>query len=373
MALQQKVSFSELQLIQKDEILQEQKADFMFQKQQLQEQYALDLKKLEEKYTLNLTSLKEEFNAQSKLQTQVLLAENKNLLNEDSKKILEEIFTPIKEQVKNYSERLTQNETRLQANLKSMFEYSQTVGQNADKLANILRGDKKIRGNFGEIQLKSILQHSGLVEGEQYELQKIFYSQDGNRMIPDAIIHPDKNKSIIIDSKFSLPNDIDFENLNSEMASSLANNIKNRIDELAKKPYKDFSANTYDFVLLFIPYQHLLDLALEVDPNLYQYAYSKKIYLTTPQTLFMALKTIQITWIDIKRNENIQQAFEELERLYDKFLGVIESFEKVENAINSLNKNKAELANRLRDGQGSLNTRFEKLQDFGVKHKKTIR
>lgn len=371
-SLEQTITSLELQLSLKETALEEKKADFLFQTQQLQEQYTHQLRHLEEKYTHNLSMLKEEFRAQNKHQTEILLTQNKNLLNEDSKKLLEEIFTPLKEEVKHYSERLTQNETRLQTNLKNMFEYSQLVGKNADKLANILKGDKKIRGNFGEIQLKSVLQNSGLIEGEQYELQKHFQSEEGNRLIPDAIIHLDKNKDIIIDSKFSLPSDLDFENLTSQMASSLAINLKNRIDELAKKPYKDFSANTYDFVLLFIPYQHLLDLALEIDPNLYQYAYGKKIYLTTPQTLFMALKTIQITWIDIKRNENVQQAFEELGKFYDKFVGVLESFERIESAITGLNKAKDELANRLRDGNGNLNARFKKLQDLGVKHKKAL-
>lgn len=371
LSLEQKLASFELQLSLKEQALKEKRDDFLLQTQQLQDQYAQQLRYLEEKYAQNLSTLKEEFNAQNKHQTEILLTQNKNLLNEDSKKLLEEIFTPLKEEVKNYSERLTQNETKLQTNLKNMFEYSQLVGQNADKLANILKGDKKIRGNFGEIQLKSILQHSGLIEGEQYELQKAFESE-GNRLIPDAIIHLEKNKDIIIDSKFSLPSDLDFENLTSDITSSLALNIKKRIDELAKKPYKDFSANTYDFILLFIPYQNLLDLALEVDPNLYQYAYSKKIYLTTPQTLFMALKTIQITWIDIKRNQNVQQAFEEIGKFYDKFIGVLESFEKIENTINSLNKAKDELATRLRDGSGNLNARFEKLQDLGVRHKKSL-
>lgn len=372
LTLEQKASFFELELKHKDEILSEMKLNFENEKQQLREEHASSFKNLEEKYHLNLASLKKEFDTQNERQTQFLLAQNKNLLNEDSKKILEEIFSPIKEQVKAYSERLIQNEANLQANLKHMFDYSQEMGQSANKLASILKGDKKIRGNFGEIQLKSILQHSGLIQGEQYELQKNFHSESGARLIPDAVIYLDQDKSIIIDSKFSLPDDLNFENLNNEIALSLAKNLKNRIDELAKKPYKEFSTNTYDFVLLFIPYQHLLDLALEANPDLYQYAYHRQIYLTTPHTLFMALKTIQITWIDIKRNTNVQQAFEEIEKFYAKFEGVLESFQKVENSINGLQKARDELANRLRDGTGNLNARFQKLQELGVKHKKAL-
>lgn len=367
--LQEKLSLSTFQLSQQEMLLQEAKQNLLAQKEELKNEYAKNIEKLEEKYSQNLASLKEEFQAQNKLHTESLLAQNKNLINEDSKKLLNEIFTPIKEQVKHYSERLTQNETSIQTSLKHMFEHSQNVGKNADKLAQILKGDKKIRGNFGEIQLKTLLEQSGLIEGEQYKLQENLRIE-GSRYIPDAIIYLEKNKNIIIDSKFSLPSDFDLYNEKQGFCPELAHNLKNRIDELAKKPYKEFDTNTYDFVLLFIPYQNLLDLALQADPNLYQYAYHKKIYLTTPHTLFMALKTIHITWIDIKRNENAQKAFDEIGKLYDKFLGVLDGFYELQTHLERLNKAKEQLSNRLTQGQGNLASRFEKLQALGVKSKK---
>ena len=369
-SLEEKLSLSTLQLSQKEALLQEVRQNFITQKEELKSEYVKNIEKLEAKYNQNLASLKEEFQAQNKLHTESLLAQNKNLINEDSKKLLDEIFTPLKEQVKHYSNRLTQNETSIQTSLKHMFEYSQSVGENADKLAKILKGDKKIRGNFGEIQLKTLLEQSGLIEGEQYRLQENLRIE-GVRYIPDAIIYLEKNKNIIIDSKFSLPSDFDLQNQELQICSQIANNLKNRIDELAKKPYKEFDTNTYDFVLLFIPYQNLLDLALQADPNLYQYAYGKKIYLTTPHTLFMALKTIHITWIDIKRNQNAQKAFDEIGKLYDKFLGVLESFDDLQTYLEKLNKAKDQLSNKLNSGQGNLASRFEKLQELGVKSKKT--
>lgn len=368
---EQRLSLLSLELSQKEKILIETKQDFQLQKEELKKEYAHNLFSLEEKYTQNLSSLKQEFQAQSTLHTQTLLAQNKNLLNEDSKKILDEIFKPIKKQVKDYSQRLIQNEISIQTSLKHMFEYSQSVGENADKLAQILKGDKKIRGNFGEIQLKTLLENSGLIEGEQYRLQENLRIE-GSRYIPDAIIYLEKNKNIIIDSKFSLPGDFDLENNTTLLCTQLASNLKNRIDELAKKPYKEFDSNTYDFVLLFLPYQNLLDLALESDPNLYQYAYGKKIYLTTPHTLFMALKTIHITWIDIKRNENAQKAFEEIGKFYDKFVGVLENFEDIKTHLMRLNKAKDDLENKLTSGHGNLASRFEKLKELGARSKKRL-
>ncbi|WP_034583912.1 DNA recombination protein RmuC [Helicobacter pametensis] len=368
----EQLALLELELSQKSQLLEEYKRDFCIQKEQIQAQYDQNLKRLEEKYDQNLIALKEEFTSQSTLHTNTLLAQNKNLLNEDSKKLLKEIFSPIQQQVKEYSERLTQNETSIQTSLKNMFEYSKNVEQNANKLAQILKGDKKIRGNFGEIQLKMLLEHSGLVEGEQYKLQENLRIE-GSRYIPDAIVYLENHKSIIIDSKFSLPTDWDLHSHSPNAQAQIASNLKNRIDELAKKPYKDFDSNTYDFILLFIPYQNLLDLALESDPALYQYAYTQKIYLTTPHTLFMALKTIHITWIDIKRNQNAQKAFEEIGKFYDKFIGVVQNFEEIQTLINRLQKSQADLDNKLRSGHGNLLSRFEKLKELGAKTKKSIK
>ena len=293
------------------------------------------------------------------------------MLNEDIKKLLEEIFIPVKKSVKEYSERLSQNEISLQSNIKNMFEFSQTIKTNADKLATILKGDKKIRGNFAELQLQNILENSGLIKEEQYKLQAHF-KQDDKSYIADAIVFLDNQKNIIIDAKFPLPNDFDFSDLNERVCKELAFNLKERIDELSKKPYMKFSPYTYDFILLFIPYQNLLDLALSVDASLYQYAYKKNIYLTTPNTLFMALNTINISWRHIKSNENILKAFEELGKFHDKFAGVLEDFDKLKNASKSLNTQIENLQNKLFSGTGNLNSRVNKLKDLGAKTQKSL-
>ncbi|EAH5217956.1 DNA recombination protein RmuC [Campylobacter upsaliensis] len=321
------------------------------------------------KKTLNLLEQKLENNLQK--QNLNYLNQNKIMLNEDIKKLLEEIFVPVKKSVKEYSERLSQNEISLQSNIKNMFEYSQNIKTNADKLAIILKGDKKIRGNFAELQLQNILENSGLIKEEQYKLQ-VAFKQDDKSYIADAIVFLDSQKNIIIDAKFPLPNDFDFSDLNERICKELAFNLKERIDELSKKPYTKFSPYTYDFILLFIPYQNLLDLALSIDPSLYQYAYKKNIYLTTPNTLFMALNTINISWRHIKSNENILKAFEELGKFHDKFAGVLEDFDKLKNASKSLNTQIENLQNKLFSGTGNLNSRVSKLKDLGAKTQKSL-
>lgn len=288
-----------------------------------------------------------------------------------AKKMLDEIFTPIKKSVKEYSQKLENNEIALQTNIKNMFSFSQEIGKKADDLAKILKGDKKIRGNFAELQLKNVLEHSGLKFGEQYKLQEHF-SDEGKSYIPDAVVYLDKQKSIIIDAKFSLPSTFDFEERGENLCKELCQNLKARINELARKPYANFDSHSYDFVLLFIPYQNILDLALEFEPNLYQEAYRKKIYLTTPHTLFMALNTINISWRHIQSDENILKAFEELGKFYDKFASMLESFETIKRNANTLLGNVDKMQSQL-SGRGGLVLRFEKLKELGIKTGKSIK
>lgn len=356
----------QLQLKHTQENLAEAKATLLDQKNELQTQYAQNLEKLEEKYSSNLASLKEEMTQNFALQNKALFAQNQNQINEDSKKLLNEIFAPLQEKIQAYNKRLLENETSVKTSIENMFKYSNAMSENAEKLTQILKGDKKIRGNFGEIQLKSVLQNSGLIQGEQYKLQENL-ELEGSRYIPDAIIYLQKDKSIIIDAKFSLPSDFSFEEVGVQVGSEIAKNLCSRIDELSKKPYEKLSS--YDFVLLFIPYQNILDLALEAKPSLYQYAYDKKVYLTTPHTLFMALKTIQITWINIDKGENVARSLEEIEKFYEKFLGIVEDCNKLAKLKDSLCDIHQSLATKLTEGRGNLQGRFQKL---GIYPKKEI-
>lgn len=362
----------EAKLAQKEQTQQELLNIHLKERANLKEEYTQTLIKLEEKYKQGLVELKQELEQNLQKQNANILSQNKLMLNEDTKKILEEIFLPVKKSVKEYNERLNLNEVSLKTHIDNMFKFSQNMTENADKLAKILKGDKKIRGNFAELQLKSVLENSGLVEGVQYKLQERF-QDEGKTYIPDAVVFLDKQKSIIIDAKFSLPSDFAFEDISQNTCLDLAYNLKSRIDELAKKPYMQYNKHTYEFVLLFIPYQNILDLILNVDLEIYQYAYKKKVYLTTPNTLFMALNTINISWKNIQSNENILKAFDELGKFHDKFAGVLDDFEKIKENIKRLNSNVDNMQTKLTHGSGNIASRVIKLKELGAKTQKLIK
>lgn len=325
---------------------------------------------LEEKYQHNLSTLKSELEKNFHHQQESLLKQNEITLHKDSKKILDEIFTPIKASMELYAKSLGENEAKMQANITNMFQSSKLMSENAEKLTQILKGDKKIRGNFGELQLKNVLESSGLIQGQQYDLQAHFKDEEQSYR-PDAVVYLNDNKSIIIDAKFSLPSDFGFENIDSHTCTQLAQNLKARIDELAKKPYARFDAHTYNFVLLFIPYQNILDLALESDNSLYQYAYNKKIYITTPHTLLMALKTIDISWQHIDMDKKALKTFEMAGKLYDQFATVMQNFQTINNKAQSLQKSIDTLGTSL-SGRVGLERQIERLKELGAKTTKSL-
>lgn len=352
-----------------NERLQEQRADSTRQKTELQDKYEQDLSKLEAQYKLSLSTLQSELAKHLELQKTALLNENKLALTKDSKAILDEVFTPLKQRVEEYQKNLLQNEAKLKENIDNAFKYSQEMSKSAQELGRILKGDKKLRGNFGELQLKRVFESSGLIQGRQYSLQEQLHTQ-GGRYIPDAIVSLDEKRKIIIDAKFPLPNAVTCDDETEINTQEIAQNLKARIDELASKPYKDIE-NAYDFVLLFIPYNNILDLALEADSSLYDYAYSKQIYLTTPHTLFMALKTIAITWQHIQSDKNIKQAFDEIGKFYDKFADVCSDFDKMARGLQSAQSAAEAMDTKLR-GKGGLESRFDRLKALGAKTKKSI-
>lgn len=401
---------------QKEELENKLSRELKAQKESLKAEYEMalinaqtqskeSLKALEERYKQSLEELKKEFTSNLKRQNEAFLNQNQLLLNDEGKKLLNSVFEPVKKSLEEYHLKLAKNEIEIQTNIKNMFEYSQKIGEKADKLSQILKGDKKLRGNFAELQLKNVLENSGLQEGFHYKLQEHF-KREGKSFYPDAVVQLSKDKSIIIDAKFSLPSS--FESLNSAfeeqnesgqgfsevlnenakkvssqstksvqkamsqsfVAHELAINLKARIDELAKKPYKSFAS--YDFILLFIPYQNILDLALSHEPTLYQQAYNKGIFLTTPHTLFMALKTIDLTWQHIQSNENINLAFQKLGSFYDKFAGVMEDFTKMKQNFERLQDNFSSLENKFSSGKGNLMSKFNELKERGAKTAKSL-
>ena len=167
-----------------------------------------------------------------------------------------------------------------------------------DNLAMALRGDYKQQGDWGETQLKVILEKCGLREGYEYELQEEFKDDNNDRKRPDAIVKLPNDVVVPIDSKVSLNAYYDFINsggTDKVLQDKVAANIKNHIKDLSSKDYANAIGSQYDRVLMFIPNEGAYYTAKQTDPLLDDFANKQNIGIVLHHTMYQTLKLINIS------------------------------------------------------------------------------
>lgn len=342
----------------------------------LKESMKNDKEKLELSFKSQVENMKNFLEQGIKANFENIKNANIKELSEDSKKKFDELIKPLNDNIKEYREKMIQTDT----NFKSIFENFQKealkLGTQADALANALKGDKKMLGNLGELQLEKILDASGLVKGHNYHTQVGYKDENGNQKFLDLVVDFDSDKKAIIDAKFSLVNYSNYCESSDEKekiiyAKKLANDLRNHINTLDSKEYKDYDTKAYPYIFMFIPYDNILRVGLTQDNNLYTYAYEKGIFITTPLTLLMALKTIYICWLNLQSDKKAENILKLAGQIYDKFVLVCEKFQTLDTRLNSLQNSKDEIHKTL-SGRGGMSSYIEKLKTQGAKTTKSL-
>lgn len=320
---------------------------------------------------------KEYFELKTKEMSQNILNLNTKSLGENSQKILEQLINPLKSEIEKYQKESLNTSTIFKTNFDNLKNETKSIMEQAKSLAQALNGNKKVLGNWGEIQLDSVLQASGLVLGSNYFKQVAYKDKDGKQKFLDAVVDFGEGKKAIIDSKCSLVNynayfNAQDEPQKNEYAKALSMDIKTHIKNLSSKEYQDYDTKTYEYVFMFIPNDSIFYTALNSDSTIYEYAYEKGIFITTPLTLLMALKTVYICWRNLKSDENALKIINEAGRIYDKFAVFLEHFDKLENHLNMVSKDLQNSKITLFDGSGNLFDKLENLKNLGAKTNKKM-
>jgi len=314
-----------------------------------------------------------------------ILEEKTKKFTDQNKSNLSDILNPLKEKILEFEKKVerTNNESlkwnsALKEQITGLKELNIQITKEAENLTKALKGESKTQGNWGEFVLESILEKSGLIKGEQYEVQVSKTSEEGKRLQPDVVVNLPEDKHIIIDSKVSLTAYEKYASSETELERELEIknhiiSIRTHIKGLSEKNYQSvYELGSLDFVLLFMPIESAFSLAVQHDPQLFTDAYDKNIVIVSPSTLIATLRTIASIWRQENQNKNALEIARQGGALYDKFVAFSEDLIKIGENLNTTKKNYEQAMNKLSTGKGNLVNRAEKLRNLGAKATKNI-
>lgn len=266
----------------------------------------------------------------------------------------------------------------LENRVRELAQLNQKISQEAQNLTNALKGNSKLRGNWGEAILETILQNSGLEKNRHYSIQEFLRDKagnpllgmDGKKMQPDVIIHYPDDKKVIIDSKVSL---LAYEQYCGEdkeadqqsMLNQHVKAIKTHIDQLASKQYEAY-ARALDFVIMFVPLEAAYMVAVQADERLWEYAYKKRVLLISSSNLIAALKLIKDLWIRDDQTKNALEIAERGGRMFDKFASFLKNLEEIGRHLDRSQESYQTALKQLKSGKGNLVSQAEKLKNLGI-------
>lgn len=269
--------------------------------------------------------------------------------------------------------------------VKALADLNKTIGDEARNLTKALKGEAKTQGRWGEMILETILEKSGLRKGEEYSMEAQLTDESGNalrsdsegkKMRPDAVISYPDDRKVIIDSKVSLNAFTRFVEATEadEQKKELSNHIaaiKNHIIALSTKGYDDYD-KALDFVMMFIPSEPAYIAALQGDPEIWNFAYDKRILLLSPTNLITSLKLIVDLWKREQHNQNAKDIAERGAKMYDKLVGFVDNLEDIGKYLEKANNSYTESYKQLKDGKDNLILQATKMKSLGIKNKKSL-
>lgn len=323
-----------------------------------------------------------------KAETEKLLKSREESLSKGNKDSMDSILQPLRESMEQMKKTMQDNQEthikntselgqKLEQAVKEMSEKTREVGSKADNLSMALTGKSKVQGCWGEDLLETMLANEGFLQGVHYDREKV--NSEGRR--PDFIFYFKEggaSRNLIVDSKVSLTayakymsNDIAKDEKDAYLKEHM-DSIYKHIAELAKKDYAGADKKSFaKYVLMFLPIDNALRIAMDEDPMLWRDAYNKGVIIVTEQTIMPFLKILSITWTKFQQDSNIEAVSKAATTMIERVAAFYESYKSMGKKLNAvINEYNSGIVKLAPHGQ-SITTSANQVISLGVKTTKT--
>lgn len=353
---------------------------------QRDEQNAVETRLRNEQFQQQLNVVREQF---QNLATTVL-TKTGDQLRQQNREAMEHVTKPINDNFAELQKAIQESDREsartaasLTERLRQLGEQTEKMGQTATRLTNALRGDSKQAGDWGELVLQDLLDSQGFKRGFDYDVQDTITDQDGfivrnedtgRTMRPDVVLHYPGNQDVVIDAKVSIKAYYDYVNETNEqvkvqMLDRHVQSVCSHVKELAAKDYSRYiqqPRTAIDFVIMYVPNEAALQVALARDPKLWNEAFEKKVFISSTQNLFAILRMIQIAWRQHNQTENQKKIVGLAEQLVSRIGLFAERAQKIGRDIDLLNTDFADMQKSV-DGTRGILQKASELKKLGIK------
>jgi DNA recombination protein RmuC len=299
---------------------------------------------------------------------------------------LQETLKPFADRVETLQARIetlaasdNQERARLVGTIAELKTLNQDMADATNSLGRALKGGAKVRGQWGEMILETVLKASGLVEDINFSTQKHAQDEDtGQRRFADVVVHLPDGRAVVIDSKVNLvdwanANDADTPEAHNEALTRHAAAMRMHMRDLADKNYpKALGTHALEITVMFVPIEGALSAALAHNGDLQVEAFANRVVFASPNTLMAMLQVVSRLWTRDKLQKQVSVIGEEAGKLIDSIGVLLEEFDDVGTALDRTGNAYRKARNRLTESPQSVLARARRLVEAGAKGKRAL-
>ena len=332
---------------------------------------------------------------QARLATDELLKARQQEFKNASSEAIGTLLTPVKEKMDELRKEMLANsdvhktaQSAIKSDVESLMKYTGRVARSTDQLAAAFKYGNKLQGTWGETILEEILSSQGLTKGVHFDVQPTITdadghtvrNEDGSLLRPDVIIHLDRRREVIVDAKTSLADYVNYVNAENEedrarYLRAHIDSIRKHVKELSRKDYSSYiqpPKMSAGYVIMFVPNMGALWTALNQEPELWRWAAEQNVYIADEQSLYGAIRIVQLTWTQVQQAENHEKVFALAGEMMDRVDKFLASYEDMGNALEKAMKAWGEAGKKLSPNGQSITTTAIKLAKMGARKGKHI-